>query len=127
MIPLPPRSTRTDTLFPYTTLFRSPAQQRSAINEEASRLTTEQQAAMRTLRAALKDAGFHLVDGSDLDADDLAWLANHFIEQVYPVLTPLAIDPAHPFSFVPNKGLCLAMQLRATSGAPEMPGMIQPP
>src|SRR3546814_15636721 len=83
----------------------TPAQQLSAINEEASRLTTEQQAAMRTLRAALTDAGFHLVAGSDLDADDLAWLANPSIEQAYPVLPPPAIARAPPFPFFPNKAL----------------------
>src|SRR3546814_12521485 len=83
----------------------TPAQQLSAINEEASRLTTEQQAAMRTLRDALKDAGFHLVDGSDLDADDLAWLANTFIVQVHPVLTQPAVDQAQTFPFVTTTGL----------------------
>lgn len=105
----------------------SPGQQLSAITEEASRLMADQQVAMRSLRKALKDVGFHLVDGSELDRDDLVWLANHFSEQIYPVLTPLAIDPAHPFPFIPNKGLCLAMQLRAASGAAEMQGMIQLP
>jgi polyphosphate kinase len=105
----------------------TPAQQLVAITEEAARLMADQQVALRTLRGALKDAGFHLVDGSELGPDDLSWLANHFSEQIYPVLTPLAIDPAHPFPFVANKGICLAMQLRAVGGAHEMQGLIQLP
>src|SRR3546814_16342349 len=55
------------------------------------------------------------------------WSSDVCSSDLYPVLTPLAIDPAHPFPFVPNKGLCLAMQLRATSGAAEMQGLIQLP
>ena len=105
----------------------TPAQQLVAITEEAARLMADQQTALRTLRGALKDVGFHLVDGSELGPDDLSWLANHFSEQIYPVLTPLAIDPAHPFPFVANKGICLAMQLRAASGAHEMQGLVQLP
>ncbi|MEQ8396859.1 RNA degradosome polyphosphate kinase [Thalassobaculum sp.] len=105
----------------------TPPQQLGAIAEAAAKLMSDQQVALRSLRGALKDVGYHLVDGSELGADDLAWLANHFSEQVYPVLTPLAIDPAHPFPFVPNKGICLAMQLRARSGGHEMQGLIQLP
>jgi len=105
----------------------SPSQQLLAITEEVTRLMNDQQAALRVLREALKEAGFHLVDGSELGPDDLAWLAGHFSEQVYSVLTPLAIDPAHPFPFVPNKGICLAMQLRAATGGHEMQGLVQLP
>jgi polyphosphate kinase len=105
----------------------TPPQQLGAIAEAAAKLMSDQQVALRSLRGALKDVGYHLVDGSELGADDLAWLANHFSEQVYPVLTPLAIDPAHPFPFVPNKGICLAMQLRARSGGHEMQGLIHLP
>ena len=105
----------------------TPAQQLLAIAEEAAKLMSDQQAALRTLRGALKEVGFHLVDGSELGPDDLTWLANHFSEQIYPVLTPLAVDPAHPFPFVANKGICLAMQLRAATGSNEMQGLIQLP
>lgn len=105
----------------------TPPQQLSAIAEAAAKLMSDQQAALRSLRGALKAADYHLVDGTELDAGDLEWLANHFSEQVYPVLTPLAIDPAHPFPFVPNKGICLAVQLRAAVGGHEMQGLIQLP
>lgn len=105
----------------------TPGQQLAAITEEAAKLMADQQVALRTLRGALKEVGFHLVDGRDLDADDRSWLANHFSEQIYPVLTPLAVDPAHPFPFVANKGICLAMQLRAVNGAHEMQGLVQLP
>jgi len=105
----------------------TPAQQLLAITEEATKVMADQQTALRTLRGALKEVGFHLIDGSELGPDDLTWLANHFSEQIYPVLTPLAVDPAHPFPFVANKGICLAMQLKAVNGANEMQGLIQLP
>lgn len=105
----------------------TPGQQLAAITEEAAKLMADQQVALRTLRGALKEVGFHLVDGSELGADDLSWLGSHFSEQIYPVLTPLAVDPAHPFPFVANKGICLAMQLRAVNGSHEMQGLVQLP
>jgi len=105
----------------------SPAQQLAAITKEVARLMDDQQKCLHTLRQDLKQADFHLVEASEVDAADRAWLADHFSEQIFPVLTPLAIDPAHPFPFIPNKGMCLAMQLRSTAGAADMQGLIPLP
>ncbi|MEC8584822.1 MAG: RNA degradosome polyphosphate kinase, partial [Pseudomonadota bacterium] len=83
---------------------RTPAQQLAAISETVKRLQGDQQESFRELRGELAAADFHLVDDDALTADERQWLEDHFIEQIFPALTPLAIDPAHPFPFIPNRG-----------------------
>jgi len=90
----------------------TPAQQLAAIAEEADALTAAQQAVWRDLRARLREAGFAVLGEDELSAEDVAWLDDHFREHVFPVLTPQAIDPAHPFPFIPNKGFSLVFDLR---------------
>lgn len=89
----------------------SPAQQLEAINKEARRLMQVQQEVWRTLRQEMHDNGVHLIDKADLSKDDIAWLEKHFMEHIFPVLTPLAIDPAHPFPFIPNLAHALVLHL----------------
>ena len=62
--------------------------------------------------ATLDGAGMHVVGDEPLDDEAEAWLDQHFREQIFPVLTPQAIDPAHPFPFIPNKGLSLIFELK---------------
>ena len=90
---------------------RTPAQQLPAIEARAQSLMGAQQATWRTLRAELEAAGVCLSELGALSAADHAWLEAWFMERVFPVLTPLAIDPAHPFPFIPNMGLVMALRL----------------
>ncbi len=94
----------------------TPVQQLQAISEESDRLTASQQMVWTGLKAALTEAGVQVI-GSDEALDDAAadWLDHHFREQIFPVLTPQAIDPAHPFPFIPNKGFSLIFDLRRLS------------
>ncbi|MFC3676933.1 RNA degradosome polyphosphate kinase [Ferrovibrio xuzhouensis] len=90
----------------------TPAQQLVVINEAASELMIKQQACWKALSIELGVAGIHVLEPDLLKAEELRWLEDYFLEQVFPVLTPLAIDPAHPFPFIPNLGFAMVMQMR---------------
>ncbi|MFV0490363.1 MAG: RNA degradosome polyphosphate kinase [Pseudorhodobacter sp.] len=94
---------------------RSPAEQLTLINEDARRLMQMQQSVFNKLRRLMEAEGITLLTRSKLTARDLKHLENHFLGKVFPVLSPLAIDPAHPFPFIPNTGFCLALDLERSS------------
>ena len=89
----------------------TPAQQLAAIHERARALIDGQQHAWQDLRAALREAHLMMVDRQDLTEADRQWLEEWFMDRVFPVLTPLAVDPAHPFPFIANLALCLVFKL----------------
>ncbi|OAN50748.1 RNA degradosome polyphosphate kinase [Paramagnetospirillum marisnigri] len=89
----------------------TPAQQLVAINARATELLTAQMRCWRELKDALRDAGIAVVDRTELTKSDMKWLEDRFMEHVFPVLTPLAIDPAHPFPFLPNAGFAVVLHL----------------
>lgn len=89
----------------------TPAQQLIAVNQRANRLMENQQRRWRELKTDLLAAGIAIVTGSDLSAEDRQWADSHFMDAIFPILTPLAIDPAHPFPFMPNKGFASVLQL----------------
>jgi polyphosphate kinase len=89
----------------------TPAQQLAAIHERARALIDGQQGSWRALRAMLREAHLMVVDRPDLTDTDKEWLEEWFMDRVFPVLTPLAVDPAHPFPFIANLALCLVFKL----------------
>lgn len=93
----------------------TPTQQLAAITEAADRLLVDQENVWRDIRHALADAGIQVLGSTRIDAalsaDEIAWLETYFREQQFPVLTPQALDPAHPFPFMPNKGLAVMFDL----------------
>jgi polyphosphate kinase len=93
----------------------TPAQQLDAIAERAGRLMDAQQVIWLSLRSQLTDNGIAVVEPTDLEPGDRTWLEQHFMAHIFPVLTPLALDPAHPFPFVANRGFGLALQLERVS------------
>jgi polyphosphate kinase len=90
----------------------TPAQQLRRVNAEANRLMADQQRVWRDLRADLSTHGLRLLEGKDITSADRAAAQAIFSTSILPVLTPLAIDPAHPFPFIPNLGFALALKLR---------------
>jgi polyphosphate kinase len=93
----------------------TPAQQLDAIRQRTSGLMADQQATWLALRRQLDDAGISVVEPTELERGDRAALEEKFMADVFPVLTPLAIDPAHPFPFVANRGFGLALELERVS------------
>ncbi|MCT4371214.1 RNA degradosome polyphosphate kinase [Yangia mangrovi] len=89
----------------------TPAEQLVLIDEDARQLMAHQQRVLGALQLELEAAGISLVLRDDLQPEDLEFLQRQFLEQVFPVLSPLAIDPAHPFPFIANMGYCLALEL----------------
>jgi polyphosphate kinase len=88
------------------------AQQLSTTSAEADRLVTSQHEAWAALQGELDGAGMHVVGDEPLEPEAESWLDQQFREQIFPVLTPQAIDPAHPFPFIPNTGLSLIFELK---------------
>jgi len=90
---------------------RTPSQQLAAIHDEAEKLINEQQRSWVELCGLLRQAGVALVQPEEVSEADKAWLQDYFMDRIFPVLTPLAVDPAHPFPFIANLALCLVFKL----------------
>ncbi|MDR6302772.1 polyphosphate kinase [Nitrobacter vulgaris] len=104
-----------------------PSEQLVLINETVSRLASDQQAIWQDLRNVLTEVGIVLIDGKDVTKAERSWIADHFLHNIFPLLTPLAIDPAHPFPFIPSLGFTIALQLARTSDGKPMNALIRMP
>jgi len=105
----------------------TPTEQLAKINETVSKLASDQQAIWRDLRGALAEVGIVLVDGKDVTKAEGSWIEDHFLHNIFPLLTPLAIDPAHPFPFIPSLGFTIALHLARVSDGKAMNALIRMP
>ena len=105
----------------------TPAQQLSRVDQMAGELIADQQKTWRELRTALANAGIAVAEPEQLTVEDRAWLDEEFKQQILPILTPLAIDPAHPFPFVPNLGFVMAMRLTRHADAKTVTALLPIP
>jgi polyphosphate kinase len=105
----------------------TPAQQLAAINSRTGDLMQNQQACWRQLRTEMRGAGITVIEPGELTADERQWLDGMFLDQIFPVLTPLAIDPAHPFPFIPNLGFAIALDLKARADSRSLRALIPLP
>ena len=106
---------------------QTPSQQLAAIRTAVESLEASQQAAWRNLRAQLAGQGIAIIGQERLDAARTRWLRDHVIQHLMPVITPQAIDPAHPFPFIANQGMGVLFSLaRIADGAPVMEMVLIP-
>jgi len=101
----------------------TPAEQLTRVDASASELMSDQQRVWTRIRAEMAEAGLHLLDAREVTARDRAAAEEIFLAKIFPLLTPLAIDPVHPFPFIPNLGFCLALKLRRESNGKVMYAM----
>ena len=108
----------------------SPTEQLVRIDSAVTRLAADQQQRWRELRVDLHGVDIELVEPAGLLPEHATWLEDYFLTHVFPVLTPLAIDPAHPFPFIPNLGTTVALMLvrprdgRTLRALIRMPGVL---
>ena len=106
---------------------QTPTQQLAAINKFVAGLVAEKQACWREIKSELSAAGVHVVQPEDLNKTDVAWLEKLFLSHIFPILTPIAADPAHPFPFILNKGLTIVVEMQRQDDAKAMSGLIPIP
>ncbi len=105
----------------------TPAEQLKCVSARVVELTDQQMLRWRELRGELKDAGIAIVEPAELSKADREWLEEHFLARIFPVLTPLAVDPAHPFPFIPNLGSTLALELVRQSDRKALQALVRLP
>ncbi|WP_164924603.1 RNA degradosome polyphosphate kinase [Sinorhizobium fredii] len=106
---------------------KTPAEQLDDILKEIDNLQMEQQASLAVLQQYLAKEDILIVRPASLSAQDRSWLANEFDQSIFPVLTPLSIDPAHPFPFIPNLGFSIGLQLISKTGREPMTALLRLP
>ncbi|TYR32858.1 RNA degradosome polyphosphate kinase [Mesorhizobium microcysteis] len=106
---------------------RTPEQQLELLLLEVGSLQEDQQRSYSSLTELMRGEGIEIVRADALNKDEKRWLDEHFMEAIFPVLTPLSIDPAHPFPFIPNLGFSMALQLRHRREGEEMTALLRLP
>jgi len=105
----------------------TPSEQLEKIEAAAWTLQKQQNRAWLELKAELARAGIHIIGRDGVSADDLTWLESRFLSTIFPVLTPLALDPAHPFPFIPNLGFSLVLNLQKAESTEKMTALLRVP
>jgi polyphosphate kinase len=105
----------------------TPAEQLAAINSRVSSLLERQQACWSELRVALRKVGVEVLARDQLTAGERTWLDEYFYNEIFPVLTPIAIDPAHPFPFIPNFGFAMVLELTRGEEGERLNGLLPLP
>jgi len=105
----------------------TPSEQLQKISEAVRDLQASQQKIWVELRREIAEKGIEILHGATLVPDDKKWLQDYFLSYVFPVLTPLAIDPAHPFPFIPNLGFSIVFELAPVSGGRGMIALLRIP
>ncbi|KXF77843.1 polyphosphate kinase [Paramesorhizobium deserti] len=106
---------------------RTPQEQLEFVLEEVGKLQAAQQENLHGLLQELSRENIEIVKPDALRKNEKIWLEDHFLETIFPVLTPLSIDPAHPFPFIPNLGFSIALQLARRADNQPMTALLRLP
>ena len=106
---------------------RTPEEQLAIVFDEIATLQYDQQEVLQVLTAELENEGIELLEPDDIGDNERAALERVFLREIFPVLTPLSIDPAHRFPFIPNGGLSIGLQLRHETTRKAMTGLVRLP
>ena len=101
-----------------------PAQKLAAINVVIGELMRSQQASWRRLREDLRANGLAVIESTEVTPEEKQWLDGFFLDQIFPVLTPMAMDPAHPFPFIPNLGFAIVLDLRRAEDGRQLRALV---
>ncbi len=94
----------------------TPLEQLNLVNQEAAALMERQQRCWRELVPRMREVGVEVLDATEMTEDEAAWLEDEFLRNIFPILTPIALDPAHPFPFIPNLGFVLCFNMKRRDG-----------
>ena len=105
----------------------TPSKQLNAIREKASNLMKKQQSCWRVIKEELAQSSIAILELNEVSDHESVWLAEYFQNRVFPVLTPMAVDPAHPFPFIPNLGFSMVLRLRRQSDGQQLLALLPLP
>ncbi len=105
----------------------TPREQLASVGEAIGHLQADQQNVWSVLDELLEQAGIIVAHPRELKKADIVWLEEFFMESIFPVLTPLSVDPAHPFPFIPNLGSVLVFDLKSLRDGEAMPALLRLP
>lgn len=106
---------------------RTPQEQLDFVLAEVATLQVAQQQTLQMLREELAQENIEIIRSDRLKKSDKKWLEHHFLDTIFPVLTPLSLDPAHPFPFIPNLGFSMALQLSRITDKHPMVALLRLP
>ncbi|WP_262695268.1 RNA degradosome polyphosphate kinase [Kordiimonas aquimaris] len=105
----------------------TPAMQLEKINVLAEKLLEKQQEVWALLNVEMRKAGMSVLEANELDETEQVWVKDYFFDNIMPLLTPIAVDPAHPFPFIPNLGFTIALSLKRQSDGEPMVALLPVP
>ncbi len=106
---------------------QTPTEQLANATREIDRLQKRQHEIFRDMEAELARKNIELLRSQDLKGKERDWVEDHFLSSIFPVLTPLSIDPAHPFPFMPNLGLTMVLNLSRQADGKQMTALLRLP
>lgn len=105
----------------------TPPMQLKLVNAMAEQLMDKQQAVWASLREEMSSAGISVIKSEDITDTELHWITEYFMDNILPVLTPIAVDPAHPFPFIPNLSFTIALSLTKKDDGEAMVALLPVP